>query len=108
MNVSDAVPIRVENFSTEPGFDFLSFSCKAFSGQVGPDAGLVQKMSCDFPGCLEARQASERSEHSALGKPETAIVEKRRFVPRCRCGVGMPKDPIRCLTPLLRQELRMG
>ena len=71
MNVSVAVPIRVENFSTELGYDFLSFSCKAFSGEVGPDAGLVQKISCNFPGCLEARQASERSERSALGKPES-------------------------------------
>ena len=37
VNVSDAVPIQVENFSTEASFDFLSFNCKAFSGEEGPD-----------------------------------------------------------------------
>lgn len=36
VNVTDAVPIRVENFSTEPSFDFLSFDCQAFSGDIGP------------------------------------------------------------------------
>ena len=40
VNVTDAVPIRVENFSTEPSFDFLSFDCQAFSGDIGPD-GIV-------------------------------------------------------------------
>lgn len=44
VNVTDAVPIRVENFSTEPSFDFLSFDCQAFSGDIGPD-GIVPDAS---------------------------------------------------------------
>jgi len=40
VNVSSAVPIRVEEFQTEPGFDQLLLNCRSFSGSESP-AGVI-------------------------------------------------------------------
>ena len=40
VNASAAVPIRVEEFATEPGFDQMLLNCQSFSGQASP-AGVT-------------------------------------------------------------------
>ena len=40
VNTSAAVPISVESFTTEAGYDNLLVNCKAYSGLVGPE-GVV-------------------------------------------------------------------
>lgn len=36
MNVTAAVPIQVQSFSTERAYDALLVNCKAYSGRDGP------------------------------------------------------------------------
>lgn len=38
VNASAAVPIHVDEFSTEAGYDSLLVNCKAYSGSAGPEA----------------------------------------------------------------------
>ena len=40
VNASSAVPIRVEEFATEPGFDQMLLNCRSFSGHESP-AGIT-------------------------------------------------------------------
>ena len=40
VNASSAVPIRVEEFATEPGFDQMLLNCRSFSGKDSP-AGVI-------------------------------------------------------------------
>ncbi|CAE7261969.1 TMPRSS9 [Symbiodinium necroappetens] len=40
VNASSAVPIRVEEFATEPGFDQMLLNCRSFSGHESP-AGVT-------------------------------------------------------------------